>query len=225
QKAIGFFAQKSKSISTTRSLASGALITKFTSSRPTTRIRRTFRYFAVTVALCKSSWHKARLRNGGQAGFVLELYVYVPKPVEATTALRRATAARIREQMPRVAKMLWEQGITAGPATQNYMAVTQARLPLVVPNNTTFQQLQHVDTQQAAIDSAMQEGQQLATTEYHLVRVKIQGVPVAMEVNISDIRSALGLPDYSLRPPFREPPAVSTPAPAGNMDDSDHLDS
>ncbi|ETM01814.1 hypothetical protein L917_01634 [Phytophthora nicotianae] len=90
------------------------------------------------------------------------------------------------------------------------MVVTQARLPdgapLVVPNNTTFQQLQHVDTQQAAIDSAMQEGQQLATAEDHLVCVKIQGIPVAMEVNVSDIRSALGLPDYSLRPQFREPP-------------------
>lgn len=138
-------------------------------------------------------WHKARLRNGGQAGFVSELYVYVPKPVEATTTLRRATAARIQEQLPRVAGMLREQGITAGPATQNYMAVTQAGLPdgapLVVPSNTTFQQLQHVDAQQAAIDDATQEGQQLATAEYHLVRVKIQGVPVAMEVNISDIRS------------------------------------
>ncbi|ETP25411.1 hypothetical protein F441_01742 [Phytophthora nicotianae CJ01A1] len=55
-----------------------------------------------------TAWHKARLRNGGQAGFVLELYVYVPKPVEATITLRRATAARIREQMPRVAEMLRE---------------------------------------------------------------------------------------------------------------------
>ncbi|ETO79780.1 hypothetical protein F444_05598, partial [Phytophthora nicotianae P1976] len=154
-----------------------------------------------------TAWHKARLRNDGQAGFVLELYVYVPKPVEATTTLRRDTAARIREQMPRVAEMLRKQGITAGPATQNYMAVTQARLPdgPVVPNNTTFQRVQHVDTRQAAIDSAMQEGQQVATAECHLVRVKIQGVPVAMVVKISDIRSALGLPDYSLRYHFESP--------------------
>ncbi|KAE8970661.1 hypothetical protein PR001_g27134, partial [Phytophthora rubi] len=90
--------------------------------------------------------------------------------------------------------------------TQNYMAVTQVRLPdgapLVVPDNTTFRQLQQVDAQQAAMDEAMQGEQQLANAEYHLVRVKIQDVPVAMQVNISDIRAALGLPSCSLRPPF-----------------------
>ncbi|KAE9279768.1 hypothetical protein PR003_g28140 [Phytophthora rubi] len=153
------------------------------------------------------AWYKARLRkNEGQAGFMLELYIYVPKPVEPTTKLRRATAARIQEQMPRVAVLLRKQGIAAGPATQNYMAVTQARLPdgapLVVPDNTTFRQLQQVDAQQAAMDEAMQGEQQLANAEYHLVRVKIQDVPVAMQVNISDIRAALGLPSCSLRPPF-----------------------
>ncbi|KAE9300091.1 hypothetical protein PF001_g15126 [Phytophthora fragariae] len=153
------------------------------------------------------AWYKARLRkNEGQAGFMLELYIYVPKPVEPTTKLRRATAARIQEQMPRVAVLLRKQGIAAGPATQNYMAVTQARLPdgapLAVPDNTTFRQLQQVDAQQAAMDEAMQGEQQLANAEYHLVCVKIQDVPVATQVNISDIRAALGLPSCSLRPPF-----------------------
>eukprot|EP00644_Phytophthora_capsici_P015628 jgi/Phyca11/121561/e_gw1.44.275.1 len=158
-----------------------------------------------------TAWHKARLRNGGQAGFVLELYIYVPKPVEQTTTLRRATASRIQEQMPRVAGLLREQGIAAGPATQTYMATAQARLPdgapLAVPDNTTFRQLQHQ-----------------AAAEYHLVRIKIQDVPVAMQVNISDLRLALGLPSFSLRPPFRAPTAVATAAPTEDMEDIDHLD-
>ncbi|KAJ8571668.1 hypothetical protein ON010_g5168 [Phytophthora cinnamomi] len=130
--------------------------------------------------------------------------------------------------MPRVAGLLREQGIAAGPAIQTYMAVIQARLPdgapLVVPNNTTFQQLQQVDAQHAAMEEAMQADQQLSNAEYHLVRIKIQDVPVAMQVNISDIRAALGLPDYSLSPPFRAPTDVATSAPEGNMEDIDHLD-
>ncbi|KAJ8575391.1 hypothetical protein ON010_g3828 [Phytophthora cinnamomi] len=137
------------------------------------------------------------------SGFVLELFIYVPRPAEQTASLRRATAARIQEQMPRLSEVLREQGISAGPATQIYVATTQARLPegapVVVPNNTTFRQLQHVDMQQAAIEEGQQEAQRLDSAEYQLIRVKIQDVPVAMQVNISDLRAALGLPSYSLR--------------------------
>ncbi|KAL4105831.1 hypothetical protein PRIC1_003887 [Phytophthora ramorum] len=105
--------------------------------------------------------------------------------------------------MPRVAEVLYEQGIAAGPVSQTYMAVTQARLPegapLVVPDNTTFRQLLHVDTQQAAMEESLSMAQQLADTEYHLVRVNIQDVSVAMQVNVSDLRVALGFPSYTLR--------------------------
>ncbi|EEY64113.1 uncharacterized protein PITG_02641 [Phytophthora infestans T30-4] len=68
-------------------------------------------------------WHTARRRKSGQAGFVLELFVYIPKESRtSSTSLRRATASRIQEQIPRVAAFLQESGITGGPATQNYMA-------------------------------------------------------------------------------------------------------
>jgi hypothetical protein len=173
-------------------------------------------------------WQKAKRRQNGQAGFVLELYVYVPKPAEQTVTLRRATAARIQEQMPRVAELLREQGIAAGNATRTYMAVTQARLPedasVAVPDNTTFRQLQYVDAQQAAMDDAMLVDQRQSNVEYQLVRIKIQDVPVAMQVNIADLRAALGLPSYSLRPPFREQTTVTTQAPATDMLDTDHAE-
>jgi hypothetical protein len=177
----------------------------------------------------ETAWHKARLRSGGQAGFVLEIYVYVPKPVEQTTTLRRATALRIQEQMPRVAQLVREQGIAAGPATQTYMAVTQARrpdgAPLVVTDNTTFRQLQHVDAQQDAMETSLEDEQQEADAGYQLVRVKIHCVPVAMQVNITDLRSALGLPAYSLRPRFRSPANVTTADPSVDMEDTDHFNS
>jgi hypothetical protein len=170
-------------------------------------------------------WHRARLRHNGHAGFELELFVYVPKP-EAQTTLRRATAARIQEQMPRVAAFLREQQVEAGPASQQYMAVTQARLPddspMAVPDNTTFRQLQYIDNQQAAMERPIAAKGLEASSEYGAVRVKLQGVPIPLQVNISDLRNLLGLPNYSLLPPFRAPPNIDTFAPANNIDDVDH---
>ncbi|KAJ8559241.1 hypothetical protein ON010_g8205 [Phytophthora cinnamomi] len=109
---------------------------------------------AALLARLENVWHRARLRRNGQAGFELELLAYVTKPEAQATSLRRATAARIQEQMPRVAAFVRERQIEASEASQRYMAVTQARLPdgapLTVPDSTTFRQLQHIDTQQAA---------------------------------------------------------------------------
>ncbi|KAF4140655.1 hypothetical protein GN958_ATG10149 [Phytophthora infestans] len=101
-----------------------------------------------------------------------------------------------------------------------YQEILPDEAAVVVPNSTIFRQLQHVDVQQAAIDEAKEDDQHQANAECHFVRVKIRGAPVAMEVNISDIRSALGLPIYYVRSPFKEPTAVSTPAPASDMEDT-----
>ncbi|EEY63178.1 uncharacterized protein PITG_15397 [Phytophthora infestans T30-4] len=161
---------------------------------------------AALLAQLKDVWNRAKRRRNGQAGFELELFVYVPKP-EAQTSLRRASAARIQEQMPRVAAFLREQQVDAGPATERYMAITHARLPegtpLQVPDSVTFRQLQHID--------------------YRVVRVKLHGVPVPLHVSVSDLREALGLPSYSLRPPFRAPTQTDTPAPATNIEDEEHM--
>ncbi|OWZ06404.1 hypothetical protein PHMEG_00021346 [Phytophthora megakarya] len=170
-----------------------------------------------------TAWRKARLREGGQSSFVLELYVYVPNLTDQFTTLRRATAARIQEQAPRVAAVLREQGIAAGPARQNYMLVIQARLPdgtpITVPDDTTFRQLQQVDAQQAAMEGTMQAQQQQATAAHpHL-----DSGP--MQVNVGDLRAVLELPNYSLRPPFRPPPSTTTSAPVDDIVDADHIDS
>ncbi|OWZ08570.1 hypothetical protein PHMEG_00018862 [Phytophthora megakarya] len=55
------------------------------------------------IAKLEKVRHRARLRRHEHAGFELELFVYVPKPETQVTSLRRATAARIQEQIPRVA--------------------------------------------------------------------------------------------------------------------------
>ncbi|KAJ8574656.1 hypothetical protein ON010_g4556 [Phytophthora cinnamomi] len=183
---------------------------------------------AALIAQLKEVGYRARRRHNGQAGFKLELFVNVPKP-EAQTSLRRASAARIQEQMPRVVAFLREHQIEAGPSSQRYMAVSQARLPegtpLAVPDSATFHQLQHVDAQQAAMDQAMEAEQQLSAWEYRVVRVKLHGVPAPLLVSFCDLRDALGLPNYSLRPPFRPPSNIETPAPATNIDDEEHRNS
>ncbi|KAG1711644.1 hypothetical protein DVH05_008891 [Phytophthora capsici] len=176
-------------------------------------------------AQLETVWHRARLRKDGQASFTLLLFVYVPKPVGQTT-LRRATEARIQQQLPRVAAFLDQQGVVAGPASRNYMAVTQARLPegsnMQVPDSATFRQLQSIDAQQAAIDESQVAETQICESEYRVVRIKIHDVPVPVAVNISDLREALGLPAYSLRPPFRPQTSIDTPDPPEDMIDVGH---
>ncbi|KAG3085836.1 hypothetical protein PI124_g18641 [Phytophthora idaei] len=54
---------------------------------------------AALLVQLKDVWKRARRRHNGQPGFELELFVYVPKP-EAHASLRRASAARIQEQLP-----------------------------------------------------------------------------------------------------------------------------
>ncbi|ETN20661.1 hypothetical protein PPTG_03619 [Phytophthora nicotianae INRA-310] len=57
------------------------------------------------------------------------------------------------------------------------MAVTQALLPdeapMVIPDNVTFRQLQHIDIQQAAMDQSLSETQQQCEEEYPIVREKL----------------------------------------------------
>ncbi|RLN97554.1 hypothetical protein BBJ28_00018443 [Nothophytophthora sp. Chile5] len=172
-------------------------------------------------------WHTALLTSEGQAGFMLMLFVYVPKTEQPIT-MRRATATRIQEQMPRVASLLQQLGVPTGGATHTYLAVTQAHLPegseLEPPESATFDQLRHIDSQQSAIDARQAVEQQLAEQEYVIIRVKIQNIPAPLQVNLADVRKALGSPAYRLCPPFRAPRPVSVPPPYQDMVDVDHLD-
>ncbi|KAG2808349.1 hypothetical protein PC111_g14413 [Phytophthora cactorum] len=165
--------------------------------------------------------------NAKQKQFEIVCQETVALLAQAPASLRRASAARIQEQLPRVAAFLREQQVEAGPASEIYMAVTQARLPegtpLEVPDSISFRQLQHTDAQQATIDGAMTVQQQQSAGEYRVVRIKIHGMPVNVQVKIGDLREALELPNYSLRSPFRSPANTDTPEPATNIEDEEHM--
>ncbi|KAG2860611.1 hypothetical protein PC113_g7893 [Phytophthora cactorum] len=146
-------------------------------------------------------WHTARLRKHGHAAFVLMLYVYVSRPrAQRLTSLRRATDGRIQEQLPRVAAYMREHSIEGGPASQRYAAVSQVRLPddapVQVPDYATMRQLRFIDEQERAMDHDQVEQQRRC--------------------------DALGLPQYSLRPPHRDSLQLETPDPAVDMVDIDH---
>ncbi|KAG3047609.1 hypothetical protein PC121_g19952 [Phytophthora cactorum] len=172
-------------------------------------------------------WHTARLRKHGHAAFVLMLYVYVSRPrAQRLTSLRRATDGRIQERLPRVAAYMREHSIEGGHASQRYAVVSQARLPndapVQVPDNATMRQLCFIDEQKRAMDHDQVEQQRRCDGEYHLVRVRMHGTPVPMYLNVSDLREALGLPKYSLRPPHRNSLQLERPDPAVDMADIDH---
>jgi hypothetical protein len=61
-------------------------------------------------------------------------------------------------------------------------------------------------------------------SEYAGVRVQLHGISVPPLVNVADLRKALGLPIYRLRPPFRPPTDLETPMPAVNIEDHEHSD-
>ncbi|KAG6950613.1 hypothetical protein JG688_00014087, partial [Phytophthora aleatoria] len=68
-------------------------------------------------------WHNARLRKHGHDAFLLQLFVYVSRPqVQHLSPLRRATDARIQEQLSRAAEYMRGCQIEGGVATTRYAA-------------------------------------------------------------------------------------------------------
>ncbi|KAE9358535.1 hypothetical protein PF008_g2641 [Phytophthora fragariae] len=104
------------------------------------------------------------------------------------------------------------------------MSVQQARLPeeapIQTPDDATFRQLQWIDQQEEAMEQ--ENTNQASHGEYQTVRVIFEGVPIPLRMNVADLRLALGLPSYSLRPPYRAPSNNAIPDPEVNMDDIDH---
>ncbi|OWZ14465.1 hypothetical protein PHMEG_00012061 [Phytophthora megakarya] len=175
----------------------------------------------------KRVWRRAKHRKTGQSQFLLELFVYM-KREDPPTTIRRATQSRIQEQLPRVEAFLQENCVSSGPASSLYMATSQARLPpetpMEVPNNATFRQLQFIDEQQRAIDERVSAAIENDRENYPTVRIMLHNIEVPVRVNIHDLRSVLGLPNFSLRPPFRgQASTFGLPiSPSADIDDEEH---
>ncbi|EEY59693.1 uncharacterized protein PITG_12282 [Phytophthora infestans T30-4] len=110
----------------------------------------------------------------------------------------------------------------AKEARQGIRRATQARQPegaeVSLPSNATFRQMQHLDAMRSpGRDGGHQEG------GFRTLKVRLNGSSeMQLTIDIQELRTALGLPNYSLvadgifsnlRPP--QEPAV-------NMEDIDH---
>ncbi|ETK73053.1 hypothetical protein L915_19968 [Phytophthora nicotianae] len=141
----------------------------------------------------------------------------------------RATQSRIQEQLPLVVDFLRSRKVSAGPATTLYMATTQARhpsdVPLEVPTSSTFQQLQYVDKLQRIFDESAATAVEMHSEAYPTIWIVLHKVEAPIPVNIGDLRRILGLPDWNLRLPFRQPnrePVGSPLSESADIEDEEH---
>lgn len=155
-------------------------------------------------------------------------FIYIPRARRTpTTTLRRATQARIQQQLPRVAAFMRENGDELGPAAGLYMATAQARLnpeaPVQVPQTATFQQLQFIDTNTVRLREDVAVAVENHSESYPVVHLLWSGVEVPVRVNVRDLRRILCLPNYNLVAPFNAPPTRPTSLPDElDMVDIDH---
>ncbi|ETO67062.1 hypothetical protein F444_15930 [Phytophthora nicotianae P1976] len=175
----------------------------------------------VYIKLAKNAPQKAFVKLD-QDGFLPLLQAAWQRPKRTPTAtLHRATENRVQQVLPRVQQALQSANVSFGPATLRYAATALARLPdseeVRVPDNTTFRQLQHIDSLEQQAVSNVREPDEFAP-----IQVMINDSTVTLRMRVQDIRCALGLPPYPLCPPFRQPP-IYVPPPAHDMEDVDHV--
>ncbi|GMF33485.1 unnamed protein product [Phytophthora fragariaefolia] len=143
----------------------------------------------------------------------------------AKSAIRRATESRIAAATALIDNQLRSQpgAKPLGEASRAYWAVTHAQqpdnAPLTLPTNPTFTQVRRIDDYQREIDAAAQDHE--VPREFVKIRCRLNGGLMPLDLNLADLRDALGLPSYDLRPPYRPP--VASSAPTVNMEDEDHM--
>ncbi|CAK4119472.1 unnamed protein product [Aphanomyces euteiches] len=89
-----------------------------------------------------------------------------------------------------------------------------------LPENPTVLQLRHIDHECAALQSEREARLAQSELDYRPLRFMVNGSVVNQLVNIADLRSILGLPQFDLYAPYRPPTEVA--APETNMHDIDH---
>ncbi|KAI9983842.1 hypothetical protein PInf_007919 [Phytophthora infestans] len=153
--------------------------------------------------------------------FIVQLHMYAAK--EVRQVIRRATPARIAAAAIAIDSYLTERSdVQVGDMARTHWAISLARQPegteVSLPSNATFRQMQHLDAMRSpGRDGGHQDG------GFRTLTVSLDGSSeTRLTIDIQELQTALGLPNYSLvadgiflnlRPP--QEPAV-------NMEDIDH---
>ncbi|ETO69784.1 hypothetical protein F444_13686 [Phytophthora nicotianae P1976] len=202
----------------------GPILLKLTNSASRAKFVTLAKSDEELAAQLASTWKLAAKQKNGQAAFKLEFFIYVSK-VSASSSICRATEGRIAAATSLIDEHLSSLPVEdqLGDASRAYWAVSHARqleqTPLVMPTNPTFNQVRRIDALQRDADVETQS--RTAPREFVTVRCRLNGGLVPLELHVAELREALGLPDYDLRPSFREP--LPTTSPTVNVEDVDHM--
>ena len=80
--------------------------------------------------------------------------------------------------------------------------------------------MRHIDRERARLAEFDEQREARERDVFRVVDFVVNGIHVPFQFNLSQMRNALGLPDYELVPVFRPPVAGS--APETNINDVDH---
>ncbi|KAG9414727.1 hypothetical protein AC1031_008142 [Aphanomyces cochlioides] len=153
------------------------------------------------------------------------IFVYLEKYDTYAQQIRRATTERVANMAQRILGV--DRAQQPGPSELQYVSITYARQItepdfVNLPENHTVHQLRHIDNEMARLARDRANQQSLSDEECRNIRLEINGTVVPMRINIADLRTILGLPQYDLYSPYRAPVPINNPA--VNVEDVDHND-
>ncbi|KAE9076617.1 hypothetical protein PF010_g23826 [Phytophthora fragariae] len=99
----------------------------------------------------------------------------------------------------------------------------QDSAPIVQPDNETFRQLNFIDRQAQQHQQELSAVTATTASPTRRIHIRLNDVEVPIDLNIHELRQALGLPGYDLCPPFRSRIIPATAEPHDVADD-DHAE-
>ncbi|KAF0734985.1 hypothetical protein Ae201684P_002563 [Aphanomyces euteiches] len=172
--------------------------------------------------MVKVAWNNHNKRNSG-GDFKLELFVYLERQDRSSRQIRRSDPKRRAELAQRILSQ--DRQSQPGPSELQYVSTVLSRQltePDIVnlPENPTVLQLRHFDHECAALQSEREARLAQVELDYRPLRFMVNGSVLNQLVNIADLLSILGLPQFDLYAPYIPPTEVA--APETNMHDIDH---
>lgn len=97
-------------------------------------------------------------------------------------------------------------------------------MPIRIPENATFRQLQFVDARRAVFEPNTAAAIAQHSKAFPTIRIMIQNTELPVRVCVADLCQVLGLPAYSLQSPFRPSvPRQQGPPDNLHMEDDYHI--
>ncbi|KAF4127913.1 hypothetical protein GN958_ATG07723 [Phytophthora infestans] len=142
--------------------------------------------------------------------------------VKATVNARRSDYKRVPEEEGSFYQFF--SSIWSYPKRQDhrFYFVFPDDAPVLRPDSETFRQFRYIDAQ--AQRHQHEFATSVATREMRCIHVRLNGVLVPIDLDIQEVRRALGLPGYDLCPPNRERVVPPTAEPH-DLPDIDHAES